>query len=56
MITRIAALIAILIALTFWGWLAYAIASVPLIIVFAIGAALMIADFYGSFRGSDSES
>jgi hypothetical protein len=56
MITRIAASIAILIALTFMGWLAYAIASIPLTIVFAIGAALMLADFYGSLRRPESES
>lgn len=56
MITRVAASIAILIALTFLGWLAYAIASIPLIIVIAIGAVLMIADFYGSLRRPEAES
>jgi hypothetical protein len=56
MITRVAALIAILIALTFLGWLAYTIRSIPLTIVIAIGAALMIADFYGALRRPEPES
>lgn len=50
MITLIAASVAVLLALAFLGWLAYTIASVPLIIVIAIGAILMLADFYGSMR------
>jgi hypothetical protein len=50
MITLVPASIAILIALVFLGWLAYTIASVPLAIVIAIGAVLMVADFYDSMR------
>jgi hypothetical protein len=50
MSTLVAASIAILIALAFLGWLAYSIASIPLIVVIAIGAALMLADFYASMR------
>lgn len=50
MSTLVAASIAILIALAFLGWLAYSIASIPLIVVIAIGAVLMLADFYGSMR------
>jgi hypothetical protein len=56
MITRIAASIAMLIALTFWAWLAYTIASIPLTIVFVVGAVLMIADFYGALRRPEAES
>lgn len=50
MITWIAASLAILSAAVFLGWLAYAIASIPLTIVIVIGIALMLADFYGSMR------
>jgi hypothetical protein len=56
MITRVAALIAIVIALTFVGWLAYSIRSIPLTIVIAIGAVLMIADFYAALRRPETES
>lgn len=56
MITRVAAAIAILIALTFLGWLAYKIASIPLTIVIAIGAVLMLADFYAALRRPEAES
>jgi hypothetical protein len=50
MSTLVAASIAILIALAFLGWLAYSIASIPLIVVIVIGAVLMLADFYDSMR------
>ena len=56
MITRVTALIAILIALTFLGWLAYSIHSIPLTIVITIGAVLMIADFYPALRRPEAES
>jgi len=56
MITRAAALIAILIALIFLGWLAYKIASIPLTIAIAVGVALMIADFYAALRRPEAES
>jgi hypothetical protein len=55
MVTRVAASIAILIALIFLGWLAYTIASIPLTIVIAIGVVLMIADFYASLRRPELE-
>jgi multidrug efflux pump subunit AcrB len=56
MTTLFAASLAVLLALTFLGWLAYVIASVPLSIVIAIGAILLLADFYGSMRRAEPGS
>ena len=56
MSTLVAASIAILIALAFLGWLAYSIGSIPLFIVIAIGAVLMLADFYDSMRRPETRS
>ncbi len=55
MITRVAALIAIMIVVTFLGWLAIAIGSVPLFIIIAFGVALILADFYSAMRRPEAE-
>lgn len=53
--TLIAALIAIVIVVTFLGWLAIVIGAVPLFIIIGIGIALILTDFYGAMHRPEEE-
>jgi hypothetical protein len=52
--TRVAALIALLMVVVFLGWLALSIASIPLAVIIAIGIVFVLADFYHALRRPES--